>query len=92
MTFTAVLERLVTEETGYRLFLKEIAPKDEEMPAFMQGVILNARLDQVAEADIPALEPGVRLEVDLVAQPIMTMSLPPQIPGNSILAIHLAEA
>ena len=35
--------------------------------------------DQVATANIPAFEPGVLLAVTLVEQPIMTMSLPPQI-------------
>lgn len=91
MIFTAELERFVIEEQGYRLFLKEIQPEGEAYPAFMQGVILNARLDQVPIEDIDSFEPGVILEVALVEQPIMTMSLPPQIPGNSILGIHLAK-
>lgn len=91
MIFTAELERFVAEEAGYRFFLKEVQPQGEDTLAFRQGVILNARADQVAAADIPAFEPGVLLAVTLVEQPIMTMSLPPQIPGNSILAIRLAE-
>ncbi|MBO0480953.1 hypothetical protein [Candidatus Enterococcus courvalinii] len=50
------------------------------------GVILNAPADKI-KPSVDALSEGTEVELTLAKTPVMTMSLPPQIPGNSIIQV-----
>lgn len=50
------------------------------------GVILNAPTDKI-KPNGDALSEGTEVELTLAKKPVMTMSLPPQIPGNSIIQV-----
>lgn len=50
------------------------------------GVILNAPADKI-KPNMDALSEGSEVELTLAKTPVMTMSLPPQIPGNSIIQV-----
>lgn len=50
------------------------------------GVILNAPEEKI-KPSVDALSEGTEIELTLAKTPVMTMSLPPQIPGNSIIQV-----
>ena len=52
------------------------------------GVILNATAEKIS-VDIDELKIGDKVQFTLVEMPIMTMSIPPQVPGDSIIDISL---
>lgn len=89
MLFTAVIDRVVKEDQGYRLFLSHVESKDD-VAAFHNGVILNTSWDQVALFTEKLKEQAI-LQVELREPAIMTMSLPPQIPGKVIKKLELIE-
>nr|MBC9706060.1 hypothetical protein [Enterococcus sp.] len=51
---------------------------------------LNASEEQLKDGK-EAFEKGDQIEIVLVENSIMTMSIPPQIPGNSIVEISRIE-
>lgn len=72
-----------------RIFLKELeAISDPEtiLPNFQEGVILH-----VPEEKMPDAKKGSTVDVVLQGIPIMTMSIPPQIPGNSIEQVTIRQ-
>lgn len=83
-------------DNSIRISLNEVeAVSDpEEMLASFQsnGVILNAQEEQLAEGlTVDQLKAGDKVQFTLAEMPIMTMSIPPQIPGNSITLIEKVE-
>ncbi len=52
------------------------------------GVILNATAEKIS-MDINELKIGDKVQFTLVEMPIMTMSIPPQVPGDSIIDVSL---
>ncbi len=94
--FTGILkEDATTEDQGViRLHLSDLsAEKDPDniVGSFNQdGVILNASQAELAEGvKVEDLKTGKKVRFVLKAPAIMTMSIPPQIPGNSIQSIEL---
>ena len=95
--FTATLtEDAVKNDTvdqSIRLVLDDV--KAEEDPEEIlnsfknDGVILNVAEDQFAnETSEETLKKGDQVRFTLKANSIMTMSIPPQIPGNSIIKVE----
>lgn len=95
--FTALLvedgKKNETVDQSIRLVLNEVeAVKDpEEILNMMKndGVILNVSTEQLAagltEAD---LKVGDKIQFTLVGLPAMTMSIPPQVAGNSVIKVE----
>lgn len=55
------------------------------------GVVLHVPKELLEGIDLSALTSGSKVSFALKEPAIMTMSLPPQVPGNSIEALKLAE-
>ncbi|WP_086348040.1 hypothetical protein [Candidatus Enterococcus clewellii] len=97
--FTGVLAEDATEtesDGSIRITLHEIgavSDPEEMLPNFQNnGVILNAQEKQLAEGlTVEQLKSGDKIRFTLAELPIMTMSIPPQIPGNSITLIEKVE-
>ena len=71
--------------------VKEIKDPENIGSSFTNdGVILNASEEQLKDGK-EAFEKGDQIEIILVENSIMTMSIPPQIPGNSIVEIARIE-
>lgn len=71
--------------------VKEIKDSENIGSSFTNdGVILNASEEQLKDGK-KAFEKGDQIEIVLVENSIMTMSIPPQIPGNSIVEIARIE-
>ena len=94
-TFTGVLvEAAAKQENGaIRLSLEEVkAVNDPEnmLASFNGGVILNVQEEHfVADFSAQSYAAGQMVKFSLKETPIMTMSLPPQIPGNSIEQVEV---
>ena len=71
--------------------VKEIKDSENIGSSFTNdGVILNVSEEQLKDGK-EAFEKGDQIEIVLVENSIMTMSIPPQIPGNSIVEIARIE-
>lgn len=95
--FTATLtEDAVKNDTvdqSIRLVLDDVKAEedpDEILNSFKNdGVILNVAEDQFADGTTEeTLKKGDQVRFTLKANSIMTMSIPPQIPGNSIVKVE----
>lgn len=91
--FTGTLsEDVQVDGETLRLSLKEIEaihdPENILKSMKNDGVILNAKEDLVKNVKKEELKSGVKVKFTLKKMAIMTMSLPPQIPGNSIVSIE----
>lgn len=91
--FTAILSDDAIEnkdaQKTIRLALDEVAAvKDPEtiLPMMQNdGVILNVTKEQLSkDSDLTTLKKGTKITFILTGLPVMTMSIPPQIPGNSV--------
>ncbi|KAF1298677.1 hypothetical protein BAU15_11160 [Enterococcus sp. JM4C] len=91
--FTATLSEDATQSEKdseqIRLILSEVnAEEDPEniLPMLSNdGVILNVKKDQLGEdTSIEVLKKGSKITFVLKGIPMMTMSLPPQVAGNSV--------
>ena len=71
--------------------------KESDEPVYFDEVILSAEgvpiLDEKTQEEIliEDITAGSTITVFLVPEPITTMSIPPQIPGNSIVKILITE-
>lgn len=71
--------------------------KESDKPVYFDEVILSAEgvpiLDEETQEEIliEDIKAGSTITVFLVPEPITTMSIPPQIPGNSIVKILISE-
>ncbi|OTN90118.1 hypothetical protein A5819_002617 [Enterococcus sp. 7E2_DIV0204] len=95
--FTAILvedgKKNETVDQSIRLVLNEVEAviDPEEILNMMKndGVILNVSTEQLAagltEADLRA---GDKIQFTLVGLPAMTMSIPPQVAGNSVIKVE----
>ncbi|MHC5267671.1 hypothetical protein ACYSNO_00585 [Enterococcus sp. LJL98] len=88
--FTATVE-LVTnlddKNETTQILLKDVQSvedPDEVTPSFQEGVALNVS-PELLDFDV---KEGDQVKVTLDRLAIMTMSIPPQIPGNSIIAVE----
>ncbi|MGL4696889.1 hypothetical protein [Enterococcus larvae] len=97
--FTGVLAEdanVTDSDNSIRISLDKIeavSDPEEMLPSFQtNGVILNAQEEQLAEGlTVEQLKAGDKIQFTLAELPIMTMSIPPQIPGNSITLIEKVE-
>lgn len=89
--FVGTIESITQVET-IQLKLVDVMAKED--PANMgtsfsnDGVILNATAEKIS-VDIDELKIGDKVQFTLVEMPSMTMSIPPQVPGDSIIDISL---
>ncbi|EOL43372.1 hypothetical protein [Enterococcus caccae] len=95
--FTAILvedaKKNDTVDHSIRLVLKEVeAVEDPEKIITMMkndGVILNVPKEQLADGITESdLKSGNKIQFTLVGLPAMTMSIPPQVAGNSVIKIE----
>lgn len=91
--FTGTIESITKVEAEEETIqIKVTGVKSKEDPANIgtsfsnDGVLLNAAPEQIREG-ADALKSGVEITFTLVKMPVMTMSIPPQIPGDSIIEI-----
>lgn len=96
-SFTGVIQE--TPETSGQdpisIYLKDVQSlqDDEDIVASFEsdGVILHVPAEAFT-SDLTDFIEGAKVEVHLQGVPVMTMSIPPQIPGNSIKSVTvLAE-
>ena len=94
--FTARIEsvmELETHESAVQILLIDVeAVQDSEnaTTSFNDGVTINVD-PATLDFDFNDLKAGDKLKVSLDHPAIMTMSIPPQIPGNSILSVELVK-
>ncbi|EGP5556403.1 hypothetical protein [Enterococcus faecium] len=92
--FVGTIESITQVEEEETLQLKLVDVMAKEDPANMgtsfsnDGVILNATAEKIS-VDINELKIGDKVQFTLVEMPIMTMSIPPQVPGDSIIDVSL---
>lgn len=83
------------DQKSIRIVLSDVKgindPEDMAKSFANDGVILNIAEDQLGNVSLEELKSGSQLRFTTMAQPIMTMSIPPQIPGNSIQKIELVK-
>lgn len=77
-----------------QVFLKDVeavADDDDMVKNFQNdGVILHVPI-ATFDGEVTELAKGTTVEVTLQGLPIMTMSIPPQIPGNSIKQVTIVS-
>ncbi|OTN76316.1 hypothetical protein A5886_001393 [Enterococcus sp. 8G7_MSG3316] len=77
-----------------QVFLKDVeavADDDDMVKNFQNdGVILHVPI-AAFDGEVTELAKGTTVEVTLQGLPIMTMSIPPQIPGNSIKQVTIVS-
>ena len=94
--FTATVEsvtELETQESAVQILLTDVeAVQDSEnaTTSFNDGVTINVD-PATLDFNFNDLKAGDKLKVSLDHPAIMTMSIPPQIPGNSILSVELVK-
>ena len=94
--FTARIEsvmELETHESAVQILLIDVeAVQDSEnaTTSFNDGVAINVD-PATLDFNFNDLKAGDKLKVSLDHPTIMTMSIPPQIPGNSILSVELVK-
>ena len=94
--FTATVEsvtELETHESAVQILLIDVeAVQDSEnaTTSFNDGVAINV-YPATLDFNFNDLKAGDKLKVSLDHPTIMTMSIPPQIPGNSILSVELVK-
>lgn len=94
--FIATVEsvtELETQESAVQILLTDVeAVQDSEnaTTSFNDGVAINVD-PATLDFDFNDLKAGDKLKVSLDHPAIMTMSIPPQIPGNSILSVELVK-
>ena len=94
--FTATVEsvmELETHESAVQILLIDVeAVQDSEnaTTSFNDGVAINVD-PATLDFNFNDLNAGDKLKVSLDHPAIMTMSIPPQIPGNSILSVELVK-
>ena len=94
--FTATVEsvmELETHESAVQILLIDVeAVQDSEnaTTSFNDGVTINVD-PATLDFNFNELKAGDKLKVSLDHPAIMTMSIPPQIPGNSILSVELVK-
>lgn len=73
--------------------IEAVSDPEEMLPSFQtNGVILNAQEAQLSDGlTVEQLKAGDKVRFTLAGLPIMTMSIPPQVPGNSITLIEKVE-
>ncbi|MFZ2584815.1 MAG: hypothetical protein WAX20_01260 [Enterococcus aquimarinus] len=94
--FTARIEsvmELETHESAVQILLTDVeAVQDSEnaTTSFNDGVAINVD-PATLDFNFNDVKAGDKLKVSLDHPAIMTMSIPPQIPGNSILSVELVK-
>ena len=94
--FTARIESIMeleTHESAVQILLIDVeAVQDSEnaTTSFNDGVTINVD-PATLDFNFNDLKAGDKLKVSLDHPAIMTMSIPPQIPGNSILSVELVK-
>ena len=94
--FTARIEsvtELETHESAVQILLIDVeAVQDSEnaTTSFNDGVAINVD-PATLDFNFNDLKAGDKMKVSLDHPAIMTMSIPPQVPGNSILSVELVK-
>lgn len=93
--FTGEITQSVISETDSSILqltlqsVQAITDSENIVPAFeTDGVVLNVPIEKLS-TEPDALTVGSTVTCTLKGLPIMTMSIPPQIPGNSIEKVEL---
>lgn len=92
-TLSEDAEKNDTSDQSVRLVLNDVkAEQDPEkiIDSFKNdGVILNVGEDQLASGTtVDTLKKGDQVRFKLTSRAVMTMSIPPQIPGNSVVEVE----
>lgn len=87
-----VKEDVTKSQETIMVMIEQIDPIQDSEEIFKmvgeQGVQLNISEDQLKDGlTVDELKKGESVSVTLSETPIMTNSLPPQIPGNSVVAV-----
>ena len=96
MVFTATVVSVTELESStpaIQILLEDpvaVEDSDETIGSFQNGVALNVD-PATLEMTVEELAVGSQLKVTLAQPAIMTMSIPPQVPGNSIISIELIK-
>lgn len=89
ITYTAVLaEDARVEGSTVSLSLTDVSSEDEA--GLREDLVLNLADSQV-DAILSQLHKGTTIEFTLAGNAVMTFSIPPQIPGDSVLNIKVAD-
>lgn len=96
IVYRAVVKEDRTSETG-QIWVEKLTPVDSrnETPAMFEEevILLTDGSNVVSEGNekisLDELKVGSELEVTLAAEPVSTMSIPPQIPGDSVHKVVL---
>ena len=94
--FTGVLQENAKagDNETIQLFLNDIEAVDDQetiVPNFQtDGVILHAPQESF-DGEVSDLTKGKTVQVTLTGLPVMTMSIPPQVPGNSIKTVEILQ-
>lgn len=101
MTETVLYQAVVKEkeeDSPNRIYVSNLIPleKESEYSSYDEVILLTEGVlvedQETGESiDPDALMPGTPLLVELITPTPMTMSLPPQIPGNAIKKISIQE-
>lgn len=96
MVFTATVvsvTELETKEPAVQILLEDpvaLEGSEDAIGSFQNGVALNVN-PETLEMAVEEIEVGSQLKVTLAHPSVMTMSITPQVPGNSILSIELVK-
>ncbi|MEG0293304.1 hypothetical protein [Enterococcus sp.] len=96
MVFTATVvsvTELGTSDPSIQILLEEpvaVTDTEDSIGSFQNGVALNVDPTTLT-MDVEELAVGSELKVTLAQPAVMTMSIPPQVPGNSIISIELIK-
>ena len=97
--YHAVVEERPEDEEKDRLFVSNLTPvvKESENASYDEVILLlgedvSVTQEETGEkVDVEELKEGTAIVVELIANPPMTMSIPPQIPGNAIISITVTK-
>lgn len=97
--YHAVVEERPEGEEKDRLFVSNLTPvvKESEKASYDEVVLLVGEDVSVIKEEtgekigVEELKEGTAIIVELIANPPMTMSIPPQIPGNAIISITVTK-
>ena len=81
------ITQVEAEEETIQLKLVDVMAKED--PANMGTSFSNDATAEKISVDINELKIGDKVQFTLVEMPIMTMSIPPQVPGDSIIDVSL---
>ena len=97
--YHAVVEERPEGEESDRLFVSNLTPVNKELdyPSYDEVILLIGENSSITREEtgekmtIEEIKEGTTITVELIENPPMTMSIPPQIPGNAIISITVSK-